>query len=174
MVSKHPLFYASSISIAFFGIAIFMVGLFGGLWFLVVALIVVLLTVATAFIFQMLSIAIRKREIIYLQAISIVIISGLIYSNYVDYLSTDVRFFLSRPYYEIQLARVHSGQNVGGIQREGNLVAFYLVRGAPDNWVGFVYDPTESLSLPKSQGIFNGTAYEIRQLNGRWFICYFS
>jgi hypothetical protein len=173
MVSKHPLFYASSISVLFFGTAIFIIGP-SGLWFFDLVRIIALLIVATVFIFQMLLLGIRKRKIAYLQAASIVITSILVTSIYIDSLSTDVRFFLFRPYYEIQLARVQSGQNVAETRRDGNLVAFYLMRGGPDTWVGFVYDPTESLSLPKSKGIFNGTAYEIRQLNGRWFICYFS
>lgn len=174
-MSKHPFVYASSISIVLFGNAIFAIGLFGGLWFFGLALDLALLIITAGFIFKMLSLAVKKRKIIYLQAASIVIASGLIASIYIDFLSADARFFIFRPYYEIQLARVQAGQNVAEIQKEGQLVAFPLVRATPDAWVSFIYDPTESLSLPKSKDIFKGTAYEIRQLklDRRWFICYF-
>ena len=173
-MSKHPLFHAGILAVIFFGAAIFIVDLLNIFWILVWVQLAILLGVATIFIFYLLLMAIKKRKIIYLQAISIVISSGLIASIYIVPLSTDVRFFLLQPYYESQLAKVQTGQSVAEIQREGNLVAFYWYRGVRDNWVGLVYDPTASLSLPKSRTIFNGLVYKIRHLNGCWFICYFS
>jgi hypothetical protein len=173
-VSKNPLFRAGILAVISFGIAIFIVDLLNILWILVWLPIAILLVVAMMFSTQMLLMAIKKRKIIYSQALAIVISSGLIASIYIVPLSTDVRFFLLRPYYEIQLAKVQSGQNVVEIQKEKNLVAFYWYRGVLSNWVGLVYDPTASLSLPKSQNIFSGTVYKIRHLDSGWFICYFS
>lgn len=173
-MSKNLLFRASSLAVIFFGVAIFIVDLLNIFWILVFFQIAILLAVAIIFSSQMLLMAIKKCKIIYLQAIAIVISSGLIASIYIVPLSTDVRFFLLRPYYESQLAKVQSGENVVEIKKEKNLVAFYWYRGVVDNWVGLVYDPTKSLSLPQSQNIFGGIVYKIHHLDGGWFICYFS
>jgi hypothetical protein len=84
----------------------------------------------------------------------------------------DVRFFLLRPYYESQLAKVQAGASIAEVKKDGNLVAFYWYRGILDRWVGLIYDPTESLSLPRSIQIFGGLVYKIHHLDKDWYLCY--
>jgi hypothetical protein len=175
-ILKYPLSQAFGLSVLLFATAIFMVDILNLLilLFFVWAAIGVILGVVSIFIFQMLSMAFKQRKFVYWQAILVVVFSVSVTFYYHIPLSTDARFFLLRPYYESQLAKVQAGASVAEVKKDDKLVAFYWYRGIVDRWIGLIYDPTASLSLPKSIGIFGGLVYKIHHLEGGWYICYFS
>jgi hypothetical protein len=171
---KHPLYRAFFLSVIVFGTAIFAVDIWNLLSILIFLIPLLLLVIVSLFILEMLEMALKQRKIIYWQAILIVVLSVSIALTYRIPLTTDFRFFLLRPYYESQLAKVRSGESIAGVQTEHQLVAFAWNRGILDRWVGLVYDPTESLSLPRSIQIFGGLVYKIHHLDKGWYLCYFN
>ena len=171
---KNPLLSALLLSTIVFTTAIFLVDIFSILWILIFVILTVLLVIVLIFMLQMLEMALKQRKVMYWQALFVTIFSVSIALIYRIQLATDVRFFLLRPYYESQLAQVRAGVDIADVKIERQLVAFYWYRGIVDRWVGLIYDPTESLSLPQSIQIFGGLVYKIHHLNGGWFLCYFN
>ena len=174
MASKHPISWAIALSLVFFGTTIFSIDLLNALWILAFVPIIIIALIAVTFSWRMTYMAFKRQKLIYWQALFIIIFSCLTSLSYREPLSRDVRFFLLRPYYENQLAQIQAGESIPEVKKEDALIAFYWYRGVVDNWVGLVYDPRESLSLPKSAKIFGGEVTYIYHLHNGWFLCYFS
>lgn len=116
---------------------------------------------------------------------AIVGISGAAAFYYSDFLSIDVRFRVSQPYYEMRLREIlesdHfvAADDVAGIEGTGeSRVAFIWNRGVTDNWVGLIHDPSDSLldeTLSSGQAdYFGGRLVFARHLNGHWYLCGFT
>lgn len=151
------------------------------LWFYYDPLLIGLVWLAGVLIFVFSAIQIRKHHRTAIACL-LVLAFGSTASIKRDYLAVALRFWLSQAHYEDRVQQVLStgagakAKDVAGI--EGNRVAFYWYRGVTDNWVGLVFDPSDSLAEQKwSRGqkeYFGGDLISARHLDGHWYLCVFT
>jgi hypothetical protein len=171
---RKPIFVAIALSGCFLGYATFLIDMVSLIWIFAYIPIIVLAVAGILFILLMLGMAIATRKRIYLLAIAIVLSAGLITTTYHESLSLDVRCFLLRPYYTIQMMRVQAGITIAGVKQEEQFVAFEWYRGLNGNGVGLAYAAQGALSLPVDSDVFVGYVYNLRSLGGGWYLCYFT
>ena len=95
-------------------------------------------------------------------------------------------FQIRKSHYEQLLSEA---QRSGEVSREQGAIdegppvryAFYWERGVVDNWIGVVYDPTGNVMTANRSNtdfevvmLFGGTLYKCEQLDGDWFLCWFT
>jgi hypothetical protein len=154
------------------------------LWFLYDPLLIGFVWFLGVVIFILAAIRIRKQQRAAIACL-VVFVFGALAFMCEDYLTTNVRFRLSQSHYEKRLQAVLTSEvtakadDLAGV--EGTIskrVAFYWIRGVTDNWVGLVFDPTDSLAEPGlSRGqaqYFGGHLVSVRHLNGHWYLCTFT
>lgn len=154
------------------------------LWFLYDPLLIGFVWFVGVVIFVLAAIRIRKQRRAAI-ACGIVIMFGALSFVCEDYLAVNVRFRISQSHYEERLQAVLAShgaaksQDVAGVEgTDSKRVAFYWSRGVTDNWLGLVYDPSDSLAqLDLSRGqarYFGGDLISARHLNGHWYLCAFT
>lgn len=154
------------------------------LWFLYDPLLIGFVWFVGVVIFILAAIRIRKQRRAAISCLLVFVFGSLAFVCE-DYLTANVRFRISQSHYEKRLETVltsdgvERADDVAGVEGTASKrVAFYWIRGVTDNWVGLVFDPTDSLAEPAlSRGqtqYFGGDLVSVRHLNGHWYLCAFT
>jgi len=154
------------------------------LWFLYDPLLIGFVWFVGVAIFVLAAIRIRKQHRTAIACLVVIVFGSLAFVCE-DYLAVNVRFRISQTHYEKRLQSVLSSDSaakaddVAGVEgTTSKRVAFYWIRGVTDNWVGLVFDPTDSLAEPRSSQrqaqYFGEDLVSARHLNGHWYLCTFT
>ncbi len=153
-------------------------------WLLYDPLLIGFVWIAGVAIFVLAAIRIRKQHRAAITCLFVIVFGSLAIACE-DYLAVNVRFRISQSHFEERLQSVLASDSaakaddVAGVEgTTSKRVAFYWFRGVTDNWVGLVFDPTDSLAEPRfSRGqaqYFGGDLVSARHLNGHWYLCTFT
>ena len=122
------------------------------LWFLYDPLLIGVVWCSGVILFAFCAIRIRRHHQALLASV-ILLGFGVIAVTCDDYLSMNARFLISQRYYEgrLQVALASNGldksKDLDGVEGiDLKRVAFIWSRGVTDNWVGLVFDPSDSLA----------------------------